>query len=212
MHSMPDQTEPQLYLITPPAFDLDTWPGVLAACLDALPVACVRLAFAGPDEDAIARAADALREMTHARDVALVIESHAMLVERLGLDGVHLTDAARSVRKMRKDLGEDAIIGAFCGNSRHDGMTAGELGADYVSFGPVRDTALGTAPRAEEDLFAWWSEMIEVPVVAEGALDEDLIRRLAPHADFFGIGTEIWRDDNPAAALLRLHAAMRAGL
>jgi thiamine-phosphate pyrophosphorylase len=212
MHSMPDPTEPQLYLITPPAFDLETWPGTLAACLDALPVACVRLALAGHDEDAIARAADALRELTHARDVALVIETHAMLVERLGLDGVHLTDGIRSVRKMRKDLGEDAIVGTFCGNSRHDGMTAGELGADYVSFGPVGETALGTTPRAEEDLFTWWSEMIEVPVVAEGALDETLIRRLAPHADFFGIGSEIWRDDDPVATLLRLHAAMRTGL
>lgn len=207
-----DTQEPQLYLISPPAFDLDTWPGLLAACLDAVPVACVRLALAGRDEDRIARAADALRDITHARDVALVIESHAALVERLGLDGVHLTDGARSVRKMRKDLGEDAIVGAFCGNSRHDGMTAGELGADYVSFGPVGDTALGTTPRAEEDLFVWWSEMIEVPVVAEGALDAALIRRLARHADFFGIGEEIWQSPDPARALVALRDAMREGL
>ncbi len=207
-----DVQEPQLYLISPPAFDLDTWPSLLAACLDAVPVACVRLALAGRDEDRIARAADALREITHARDVALVIESHAGLVERLGLDGVHLTDGARSVRKLRKDLGDDAIIGAFCGNSRHDGMTAGELGADYVAFGPVGDTALGTAPRAEEDLFAWWSEMIEVPVVAEGALDAGLIRRLAPHADFFGIGEEIWQSPDPVRALVALRDAMRQGL
>src|SRR4028118_212806 len=62
---------------------------------------------------------------------------HALLVSRLGLDGVPLLDAARSVRKVRKDLGDDAIVGAFCHASRHDGMTAGELGADYVSFGPV---------------------------------------------------------------------------
>ena len=41
----------------------------------------------------MARAADACREIAHARDVPLVIERHAGLVERLGLDGVHLTDA-----------------------------------------------------------------------------------------------------------------------
>jgi thiamine-phosphate pyrophosphorylase len=210
MTETPDQ--PQLYLISPPAFDLDTWPGLLAACLDTVPVACVRLALAGRDEDRIARAADALRDLTHARDVALVIDSHAMLVERLGLDGVHLTDGARSVRKMRKDLGEDAIVGTFCGNSRHDGMTAGELGADYVSFGPVGASALGTGTQAEMELFTWWSEMIEVPVVAEGGLDATLIRQLAPHADFFGIGEEIWRESDPAAALARLQAAMLAGL
>ena len=112
----------------------------LAACLDATPVACVRLGLATRDEDRISRAADALREVTIARDVALVIDSHARLVTRLGLDGVHLTAGARSVRATRKELGEDAIVGAFCGNSRHDGMTAGELGADYISFGPAGAT------------------------------------------------------------------------
>ncbi len=109
---------------------------------------------------------------------------------------------------MRKDLGEDAIVGAFCGTSRHDGMTAGELGADYVSFGPVGATPLGDGSRAGLELFEWWSEMIQVPVVAEGALDTDLIRTLAPHTDFFGIGDEIWGCDDPAAMLERLRDAM----
>ncbi|WP_333712833.1 thiamine phosphate synthase [Yoonia sp.] len=206
---MPDaQDHPQIYLISPPDFDLSTFPGQLAACLDSTEVACVRLALATKDESRIAKAADALREVTHDRDVALVIDSHIMLVGRLGLDGVHLQDAARSIRKVRKDLGEDAIVGSFCGNSRHDGMTAGELGADYVSFGPVGDTPLGDGRIAEADLFEWWSQMIEVPVVAEGALTETLIRQLAPHTDFFGIGDEIWATDTPAKTLTQLRSAM----
>ena len=171
-------------------------------------LSCLRLSLATRDEDKIARAADALREVTHARDIAIVIDTHMLLVERLGLDGVHLTDGSRSVRKMRKDLGEDAIIGAFCGTSRHDGMTAGELGADYISFGPVGLTPLGNGEQAEHELFQWWSEMIEVPVVAEGALNEDLIRALTPHTDFFGIGDEIWGQDDAAAMLTALHKAM----
>jgi len=184
------------------------FPDTLAACLDATPVACVRLALGTRDEDHIGKVADALREVTHARDVALVIDSHLQLVERLGLDGVHLTDAARSVRQVRKDLGEDAIVGTFCGNSRHDGMTAGELGADYVAFGPIGSTSLGGRTPAELELFEWWSMMIEVPCVAEGALDAELIRTLAPHTDFFGIGDEIWAHDDPKAALLSLQNAM----
>lgn len=203
------QELPQIYLITPPELDLSAYPDVLATCLDAHDIACVRLSLATRDEDRIAKAADALREVTHARDVALVIDSHIQLVERLGLDGVHLTDAARSVRQVRKDLGEDAIIGAFCGNSTHDGMTAGELGADYVSFGPVGQTSLGDGKLAELDLFQWWSQMIEVPVVAEGALDAELIRQIAPHTDFFGIGDEVWGNDDPKAALSAIIAAMQ---
>jgi thiamine-phosphate pyrophosphorylase len=180
----------------------------VARCLDAVPVACLRLALSTRDEDRVARAADALREVAHARDVPLVIEGHVLLVERLGLDGVHLTDAARSVGKVRRALGPDAIVGAFCGNSRHEGMTAGELGADYVSFGPVGETALGDGRRAERDLFAWWSEMIEVPVVAEGALDEAMVADLAPVADFFAFGPEMWDAEDPVARLRALAAAI----
>ena len=206
MTDAPEQ--PQIYLITPSEIDLSTYPDQLAACLDAVDVACVRLALGSTDDARISRAADALRVVTHERDVALVINSHLLLVEPLGLDGVHLTDGARSVKKTRKDLGDDAIVGTYCGNSRHDGMTAGELGADYVSFGPVGSTPLGDGRQAELELFQWWSMMIEVPIIAEGALDEAHIRALAPHTDFFGLGDEVWSADDPAAALKALNAAM----
>lgn len=204
---MADIEQPQIYLITPPEFELSKFPGQLAKVLDSTEVACVRLALATRDEDRIARAADACREVTHDRDIALVISEHLMLVERLGLDGVHLTDGARSVRKTRKELGDDAIVGAFCGTSRHDGMNAGESGADYVSFGPVAATPLGDGSIAEADLFQWWSDMIEVPVVAEGALDIETVARLSPITDFFGIGDEIWSAEDPAARLAEFRAA-----
>ena len=205
---MADPDQPQIYLITPPAFELSQFPTQLASVLDAHSVACVRLALASHDEDRIARAADACREVTLECDVALVIESHIMLVERLGLDGVHLLDGARSVRSARKTLGADAIVGAYCGQSRHEGMSAGEAGADYVSFGPVGVSALGDGAQAEPELFEWWSQVIEVPFVAEGALDEGLIRTLAPMTDFFGLGDEIWRSDAPQDALTRLIGGM----
>ncbi len=119
-----------------------------------------------------------------------------------------LTDGARSIRAARKVLGPDAIVGAFCGVTRHEGMNAGEAGADYVAFGPVGATLLGAATLADRDLFGWWSEMIEVPVVAEGGLTPALVADLAPVTDFFGIGPEIWGADDPLAALGSLLAAL----
>lgn len=198
--------QPQIYLITPMEFELSQFPDTLARVLDAHPIACVRLALASRDEDRIARAADALRDVAHARDVALVISDHQLMVERLGLDGVHLGDAAKSVRAVRKELGPDAIVGSHCATSRHDGMSAGEAGADYISFGPVRASGLDDGAFAETELFQWWSEVIEVPVVAEGALDAEIVGTLAPFTDFFGIGDEIWTSDDPAAALAKLMA------
>jgi thiamine-phosphate pyrophosphorylase len=200
--------QPQIYLITPPEFELEVFPAQLATVLDAHDVACVRLALATRDEDRLSRAADALREVSHARDVALVITDHLQMVERLGLDGVHLQDGARTVRHALKELDEDAIVGAHCGVSRHEGMAAGEGGADYVSFGPVQASALGDGSFAEMDLFEWWSQVIEVPIVAEGALDIEMVRKLAPVTDFFGFGDEIWGTDDPAATLATLLKAM----
>ncbi|WP_319823733.1 thiamine phosphate synthase [Thalassovita sp.] len=204
---MPESEQPQIYLITPPEFELSQYPSALARVLDSHDIACVRLALSTRDEDRLLRAGDALREVCHARDVAIVIENHLLLVERLGLDGVHLTDGARSIRKTRKELGDDAIVGAFCGASKHEGMNAGESGADYVAFGPVGQTPLFDGTTAEFDLFEWWSQMIEVPVVAEGALSDDHIRALSPVTDFFGIGDEIWKSDDPVAALAALKSA-----
>lgn len=205
---MADDARPQIYLSTPPAFELSTFPDRMAEVLDAFEIACVRLSMATTDEDTLSRAGDALRAICHEADVALVIDTHVGLVERLGLDGVHLLDGARTIRTVRKTLGADAIVGAFCGASRHDGMTAGEIGADYVSFGPAGDTALGDGTKADRELFQWWSEMIEIPVVAEGALTADVIRDLAPVTDFFGIGEEVWREDDAVFALGQLIEAM----
>ncbi|MEO9652852.1 MAG: thiamine phosphate synthase [Roseobacter sp.] len=199
---------PQIYLITPSEFELSTFPDVLASVIDAHQVACVRLQMATRDEDKLSRAADALREVTHARDIALVLSDHSVLADRLGLDGVHLSDAARSVRDTRKLLGEEAIVGSFCGTSRHDGMSAGEAGADYVCFGPVAASALGDGSFAELDIFEFWSEVIEVPVVAEGGLDAARIAQLTPFTDFFAFGDEIWQAETPADRLGALIEAM----
>ena len=200
---------PRLYLITPPVFE-ETLPDRVAALLDRFDIACLRLALAALSEDEVTRAADALRQVAHARDVPLVVADHHRLVERLGIDGVHLQDGARQVRAVRQALGKDAIVGAWARASRHEGMTAGEVGADYVSFGPVGETALGDGTLAPVELFGWWSEMIEIPVVAEGGLTPALAGELAGVADFLAVGPEIWTaPEGEKAALAAIAERLR---
>ncbi|MEF3048495.1 thiamine phosphate synthase [Pseudotabrizicola sp. L79] len=205
---MASEERPQINLITPPSFDLETFPAQLAAVMDAVDIACLRITLATRDEMELIRAADAMREVAHARDVAVVIDSHLLLVERLGLDGVHLPDGAKSVRKARKDLGADAIIGAYCGVTRHEGMAAGEAGADYIAFGPIGPSDLGDGQQVDFDLFQWWSEVIEVPVVAEGALTRDLVEKFGPVSDHFAFGPEIWGTPDPVQTLKTLIAPL----
>ncbi len=204
--SQPEQT--QIYLITPSSFEPSVFGDQLAAVLDRVEIACVRLDLASQDAEQIARAADHLRPICHQRDIALVISRHFRLVERLGLDGCHLPDGARQVREVRKALGPEAILGSYCAASRHAGLSAGEAGADYISFGPLGDSGLGDGTLADRELFQWWSEMIELPVVAEGGLSAEIIAELSPVTDFLAIGAEIWGQDDPAAALSELLRAL----
>jgi len=54
---------------------------------------------------------------------------------------------------------------------------------------------------AEFETFEWWSEMVEIPVIAEGNINHDLATQLAPVIDFLALGQEIWKNDNPEIEL-----------
>ena len=117
--------------------------------------------------------------------------------------------AGQPLREVRKALGADRIVGAFAGASRHRGMTLAEAGADYVAFGPVGETGLlGDEERAPDDLFAWWSEMIETPCVAEGGVTEADAARLCATADFVVPDRRLWDDVDPVARLAAFAAAL----
>lgn len=193
---------PRLYLITPFAPTMAMLPDMLAGLLDSFDIACVRMAASGGSEEDLSRTADTLRPVCHERDVPLLISDHYRLAIALGLDGVHLTDGARSVRAARKALAPDAIVGCHARASKHEGMNAAEIGADYVSFGPLTPSTLGDGTIADAELFAWWSELIETPVVAEGGLTPEIAADLARKTDFIALGEEIWtHPDGPELAI-----------
>jgi len=203
---------PRLYLIAPPNAADAAFPDRLAAALDAADVACVRLRMRDSSESEVGRAADRLRPICHDRDVALLVSDYVGLVERCGLDGVHLENrSAKAVRDARKALGRDRIIGAFGGASRHTAMTLAEAGADYVSLGPVGEGIGLGEETATPDLFKWWFEMIETPVVAEGRLTLEAATAVAPYIDFLAPSHSVWEHPEGPAAAVRAYARALAG-
>jgi len=140
----------------------------LAAVLAAVSLASVIVTPLG-DRNAVA----ALITEGQRRSVAMLVADDATLARSLGADGVHLGvgeaprerfEAARAV------LGGKAIVGCDAGRSRHDAMTLGELGADFVAFGVPdfvkdRDTAFDR----QLELLSWWAEIFEVPSVGLNA-------------------------------------------
>lgn len=205
--------KPQLYLITPFLFEPEPFAEELARALDAGAVACVRLQLRGVSDSELKFAIDCLRPVCHSREVALVLLDYDRLAKETGLDGVHFEPGQNRQTEARALLGPDKIVGVGCGASRHQGLIAGERGADYVSFGPVSvDPALRSGELAGRELFDWWQAMIELPVVAEGGMTPDLAAELVGAADFVAACRSVWRHpEGPDAAVRAYHAAFDRG-
>lgn len=201
---------PRLYLLTPRSFDPARLATALDAALSAGDVACLRLRLGDGGETAARQAIKALKPICHAHDVAFLIEDAFALAAAEGLDGVHLSQPGADFRAAREAVGADGVIGAAGGVSRHQGLIAGERGADYVSFGPLSaDPGLQTGPLAELELFDWWQSMIELPVVAEGGVTPDVAAELVGMADFIALDPSIW-DGDAAAAVAAIDQAIKA--
>jgi thiamine-phosphate pyrophosphorylase len=107
------------------------------------------------------------------------------------------------------------MLGVTCHASRDLAMQAGEDGADYVAFGAFFPTATKEAPtRADPDLLAWWSELMEIPCVAIGGITAaNCAPLVAAGADFLAVVAAVWNHpEGPAAGVRALNEAIAAAL
>ena len=194
----------RLYLVLPasPSAAIER---SLAEALNATDVACVLLSGSAEADPAL----DArLRELTAARDVAFLIENDAARAERIGADGVHIPADAALYGQTREHLGQRAIIGVGCNESRHDAMLLAELGADYVAF--CSTPVLSGREREERaGLIAWWSEIFVVPCVAWNIETQEEVAQLAGlGADFVALSPDIWLAEDAPAQIAGIGACL----
>lgn len=189
------------------------WQARIAAALDA--TGAETMILTAPLDPAALRT---LVAVAQDKGVAALVANDVAAAKAAGADGVHLAwrpEIEEAYEAARTALGPDAIIGAEAGTSRHDAMTLGEAGADYVAFGRMADASdPDEAAATQRDLVAWWSEVFLVPVVASDATTEDEVATLArAGADFIAVhlpeaaGNDTASD---AAWAAGLRAALRA--
>jgi thiamine-phosphate pyrophosphorylase len=140
-----------------------------------------------------------------------LIDGPVELVARAGADGAHL-DGLAALQQALPSLKPDRIAGVGGLVTRHDSMTAGELGADYVLFG--EPDARGQRPSVEAigERLGWWAELFEPPCVGFAASLAEACAFAAAGADFVLVGDFIWSDPRgAAAALMDAGQAIRQG-
>jgi thiamine-phosphate pyrophosphorylase len=202
----------RLYLITPPQLPGD-FADTLARVLAAGDVGCVQLRLKDADDDQVLDAAAALGEVCQHASVPLVLNDRPDLAKTAGVDGVHVGQDDAPYAQARAAVGEGAIVGVTCHDSRHLAVAAAQAGADYVAFGAFFDTATKAAKsHADVGLIEWWNGLVEVPCVAIGGITVENCQPLVrAGADFLAVSSGVWEyGRGPAQAVADFNQAIAA--
>ena len=197
----PPRPQPRLYLATPIVDDPSTLATNLTAALAAADVAAVLLRLKPVDQRTMITRVKTLAPLVQASGAALLLDGNIELVARGGADGAHV-NGIEALQEALPSLKPDRIAGVGGLVTRHDSMSAGEAGADYVLFG--EPDAHGQRPSTEAiaERLNWWAELFEPPCIGFATSIEEAHEFAAAGADFVLVGDFIWADSRGAAAVL----------
>jgi len=211
----PNERACRLYLVTPPALEPQSFAAVLASALDAGDVAAVQLRLKDADDAALSAAIAILAPVAQSRGIAFILNDRPDLAAETGCDGAHVGQTDMEAARARRLLGPERTLGVTCHASRDLALRAGEDGADYVAFGAFFPTTTKEAStRADPEILRWWSELMELPVVAIGGITaENCAPLVQVGADFLAVVGAVWNHHGgPAAGVRALDAAISAAL
>ncbi|WP_420393461.1 thiamine phosphate synthase [Acuticoccus sp.] len=120
-----------------------------------------------------------------------------------GADGVQVGGGYGARRKAVETRPEGATVGATAA-TRHEAMTLGEVGADFLWFGRV--------DALDEDgleVGIWWQALFEVPAVVAGPADEASVAlMIATRVEFIAVDVFRACGGDAAATVSRINAAL----
>ena len=195
---MTNRPAPRLYLSVPlvggpQSLDPAVLAPTLAAMLAAADVAAVLLRLPESDDRTLINQVKLLSSTIQQRGAALLLEGRPDIAVKAGADGAHLSGLGEFETALAM-LKPDRIVG--CGGlaTRHDAMTAAELGADYVMFGET--DAAGQRPSFDTVLerVAWWAEVFEVPCVGYAGSAAEIEPIAQAGAEFIAVGEWIFQN------------------
>ena len=112
------------------------------------------------------------------------------------------TDVLR--KHLRERLKGERILGVGGVRSKHDAMSIGEAGADYLLFGEPRND--GSVPPLDIiiERAAWWAEIFEMPCITYAPTLGDVPAVAATGAEFVALGDAVWQHPQGPAEAVRL--------
>jgi thiamine-phosphate pyrophosphorylase len=194
---------PELYLIAPAEAEAEAFAALLERAVAGADIAALLLPAGTRPRTEYENFVRRIVPIAQAAGCAALIEGEPAAVRRLGADGLHLNGPGAAVKAAMAVLKPDFIVGAGPLANRHDAMTIGELGPDYILFGPLS----GASSSIDRDMAGWWAETMEIPGVFS---DPRATPETADTAgcEFLALSDSVWSAADPAAFLIAIAARL----
>ncbi len=156
----------------------------------------LQLRAKGQSANEILKAAREIRSLKDSFDFFFIINDRIDIALMSNADGVHLGQEDIPLNEARKLLGDEKIIGLSTHNAT-EALEAKELGADYISFGPIFKTRTkkdAHSPRGLDGLSKVTGTLNKdkLPIVAIGGITKESITEvLATGASMAALISEI---------------------
>jgi thiamine-phosphate pyrophosphorylase len=187
----------QIYLISPPKIDLESFSRNLELALKTKKVPVFQMRLKGYSDDEVIEIGKKLLNICHQNQTLFILNDRLDLALKIGADGVHLGDSDGNIIESRKIVSKNFIIGASCYDSKHLAVEAVEAGADYVSFGaffPSKTKNSKGNPNPE--ILEWCDEILDVQSVAIGGITTSNCQALVKaKVDLIAVISYVWDND-----------------
>lgn len=193
----------QILLIAPADATADTFAPLLRNAVDAVEVSALLLRRGTQSENAYKALVKLVAPLAQDKGCAVLLEGEPGLVRMLGADGLHVAGEIAALKPALAALKPQMIVGTATPTSRDEAMSRGELGVDYVMFGPLS----GAIDAETREMALWWAETMEIPaVLSDPEATPETVN--AEGCEFIALGESIWKSADPALALTAIVAAL----
>ena len=146
-----------------------------------------------------------IKKIVKKNNVKFLINDKPILSKKIGADGCHIGQQDLNIKKSRKILGKNKIIGVTCHNSKKLAMEAENNGADYIAFGSFFKSVTKKTPfRANLTILRWTKKKINIPTVAIGGINNSNYKKiLSSGANYIACSGYIWNNKklDPVSAI-----------
>ena len=152
--------------------------------------------------------ANRVQRITQRHGVPLIVNHRVGTALALETEGIHLGGRSLPHDVVRRLLGEDTLIGATA-HTLEEARVSGEMGADYIVFGPVYDkpNKKGLVSTTGLDPIRDLKRVTTLPIFAFGGIMRSNLREaLAAGFDGAATLTEVMTAENPGQVIAEMRA------